>query len=78
MRYKIVTVSKPTSCCTDRIAKLDEEIEVTCNEMAGRGFVLVTAFDTQEPTGGICCSNCMFGIQTPCWKKAACLVFASP
>lgn len=78
MRYKIVTVSKPTSCGTDRLATLDNEIEATCNEMAGRGFVLVTAFDTQESTGCMCCSNSMFCIQTQCWKKAACLIFASP
>lgn len=78
MQYKVVTVSKPSSCCTDRLAPLDSEISDTCNELAARGFVLVSAYDTKQPSGGVCCSNCMFGPQTPCWKKASCLVFAKP
>ena len=79
MRYKVVTVAKPTSCCTDRVASLDSDIEEVCNDMASRGFVLVSAFDTQQPTCGLCLThNCMFAPQTTCWKKATCLVFASP
>ena len=78
MRYKVVTVAKPTSCCTDRVASLDSDIEEVCNDMASRGFVLVSAFDTQQPSCTTCCQNSMFAPQTACWKKATCLVFASP
>jgi len=78
VRYKVVTVAKPTSCCTDRVASLDSDIEEVCNDMASRGFVLVSAFDTQQPSCAPCCQNTMFAPQTTCWKKATCLVFASP
>ena len=60
MRYKVVTVAKPTSCCTDRVASLDSDIEEVCNDMASRGFVLVSAFDFAE-LDGFPVSACLTG-----------------
>ena len=72
MRYQVVSVIDPEPTCGNDAPSPDPGIQEACNDMAGRGFVLVSMFETVRSVGCTCCS-CV-----KCPKKATCLVFASP
>lgn len=72
MRYKVVSVIDPKPTCANAAGSPDPEIEEVCNEMASRGFVLVSTFETVRRVSWECCSC------AKCPAKATCLVFASP
>ena len=54
MHYKVILVHQKTSCCST--TPIAGEIETSCNQMAARGYVLVTAYQ-QVATTKACCGT---------------------